>query len=365
MAELMPTNNMREEDCGGGSESIGIHEADTIQVFTHRLIASASRALDIAGAIYTKTSSGYGRARTRRVPSSSLPATNTVGFSCRSPDSQKTHLINDDSVKESLSAYNKYLARDRQKWADLSFFTFLTKINFSKQPWRYRQASAKDRVLRYTPKYKLSEQKEDFCRVQLTLYHPHYHHDQLILVESVAFETYADAYKYCCEVHTYEDDYFGATANRHEEEFEDFSDDEEEATDEANPIPWDELARELPQQGPETEDGDVLGNRPQDLSKDWGSHVGTYPGWVDNKLWKETRLNHPLGFDVGDFPEGAENNLSDHQRLIYDMVMEHDHHIANGESPAPLRLNIDGRGGSGKSYVVKLFSAHIYKRALL
>ena len=220
-------------------------------------------------------------------------------------------------------------------------------------------------MLRYTPKYKLSEQKEDFCRVQLTLYHPHYHHDQLILVESVAFETYADAYKYCCEVHTYEDDYFGATANRHEEEFEDFSDDEEEATDEANPIPWDELARELPQQGPETEDGDVLGNRPQDLSKDWGSHVGTYPGWVDNKLWKETRLNHPLGFDVGDFPEGAENSLSDHQRLIYDMVMEHDHHIANGESPAPLRLNIDERGGSGKSYVVKLFSAHIYKRALL
>ena len=31
MAELLPTNNMRDEDCGGGSESIGIHEADTIQ----------------------------------------------------------------------------------------------------------------------------------------------------------------------------------------------------------------------------------------------------------------------------------------------------------------------------------------------
>ena len=90
-------------------------------------------------------------------------------------------------------------------------------------------------------------------------------------------------------------------------------------------------------------DIDVLGNRPQDLSKDWGSHVGTNLDWVDNKLWREIRLNHPLGFDVGDFPEGAENSLSDHQCLIYDMVMEHDHHIANGESPAPLRLNISDR----------------------
>ena len=65
-------------------------------------------------------------------------------------------------------------------------------------------------------------------------------------MESVHFETYVDAYKYCCEVHTHEDDYYGITADGHEEGFEDFSDDEEEATDEANPIPWDELTRELP-----------------------------------------------------------------------------------------------------------------------
>ena len=45
--------------------------------------------------------------------------------------------------------------------------------------------------------------------------------------------------------------------------------------------------------------------------------------------------------------------------------MDHDQQCEECLGPTPLRLNVDGRGGSGKSYVVKLLSACIYKRAIL
>ena len=284
---------------------------------------------------------------------------------CRSPEAQRQYIIHDETVQETLSMYTKYLGReDTEDWSGISYFQFLTKVNFSKKPWRHWQAPAKDRVLRYFPKYKQATQRDDFCRMKLTLHHPHRHHDELKTVDGVPFASYAAAYDYCLESHSHEDDYYGVMADGHEEEFQEASDEDEEPPDAANPIPWDELARELPQRGPETEDIELLGNRPQDLTKDWGSHVGTRPYWLSNQLWKETKLAHPLGFDVGDFPDGAEDTLSPHQRLIYDMVMTHDQQTVDGLHPPPLRLNIDGRGGSGKSYAIKLISAHLYKRAV-
>ncbi|EAQ87096.1 hypothetical protein CHGG_03715 [Chaetomium globosum CBS 148.51] len=284
---------------------------------------------------------------------------------CRSPEAQRQYIIHDETVQETLSIYTKYLGReDTEDWSGISYFQFLTKVNFSKKPWRHWQAPAKDRVLRYFPKYKQETQRDDFCRMKLTLHHPHRHHDELKIVDGVPFASYAAAYRYCLENHSHEDDYYGVIADGHEEEFQEASDKDEEPPDAANPIPWDELARELPRRGPETEDIELLGNRPQDLTKDWGSHVGTRPYWLSNQLWKETKLAHPLGFDVGDFPDGAEDTLSPQQRLIYDMVMTHDQQTVDGLHPPPLRLNIDGRGGSGKSYAIKLISAYLYKRAV-
>jgi hypothetical protein len=51
---------------------------------------------------------------------------------------------------------------------------------------------------------------------------------------------------------------------------------QEDPPNAANSIPCDELARELPHRGPETEDIEVLGNQPQDHRRDWSSHVGSY-----------------------------------------------------------------------------------------
>ena len=289
-----------------------------------------------------------------------------VQLDCRSPEDQRRYVINDERARETLSNYQKYLARDEESWNNLTYFQFMTKISFAKRPWHYWQTGTKDRIIRYFPRYKKATQCEDFCRVKLTLHHPHRHHDELKSVDGIPFATYSTAYQHCQENHCHDDDYYGAEAEGHEEEFDEaLQEEEEDPPDAANPIPWDELARELPHRGPETEDIEVIGNRPQDLIRDWSSHVGTRPYWSNDRLWDETKLAHPLGFDVGDFPDDAKDSLSPHQRLIFDMVMDHDQQAVDGLRPAPLRLNVDGRGGSGKSYVVKLLSACIYQRAIL
>src|ERR1700716_658417 len=119
----------------------------------------------------------------------------------------------------------------------------MTKINFAKQPWHYWQTRTKDRIIRYFPRYKKATQREDFCRVKLTLHHSHRHHDELKSVDDIPFTTYSAAYQPCQENHCHDDDYYGAEVEGHEEEFDDGpGEDEEDPPEAANPIPWDELA---------------------------------------------------------------------------------------------------------------------------
>ena len=57
-----------------------------------------------------------------------------------------------------------------------------------------------------------------------------------------------------------------------------------------------------------------------------------------------------------DIPKEIHNvniaNLVDNQRRIFLRVISHYHSILAGENPAPLRINIDGTAGTGKSYLI-------------
>jgi len=66
-----------------------------------------------------------------------------VQLDCRSPEDQRRYVINDERVRETLSNYQKYLARDEEAWNNLTYFQFMTKISFAKRPWHYWQTGQK------------------------------------------------------------------------------------------------------------------------------------------------------------------------------------------------------------------------------
>jgi hypothetical protein len=97
-------------------------------------------------------------------------------------------------------------------------------------------------------------------------------------VDDIPFTIYLAAYQHYQKNQCHDEDYYKAEVESHEEKFDEVLEEEEEdPPNAANPIPWDELARELPYRGLETEDIEVLDNHPQDLIRNWSNHVGAYP----------------------------------------------------------------------------------------
>ncbi|KAI8648243.1 ATP-dependent DNA helicase [Fusarium keratoplasticum] len=106
------------------------------------------------------------------------------------------------------------------------------------------------------------------------LHHPHRDQNHLKDVEGTTFATFAEAYDLCLEHENLRsNDYYGELPPPVEDEFEEDPHNEDEITGEE----CNELAQQLPQHGPQTEDIENLGVRDLDLQHDWSSHVGRYP----------------------------------------------------------------------------------------
>lgn len=56
---------------------------------------------------------------------------------------------------------------------------------------------------------------------------------------------------------------------------------------------------------------------------------------------------------------GQKNLLNSEQRLLYNTVIYHFENVLAGTNLPQLLLNVDGRAGTSKSYVIKLISAHL------
>ncbi|EAQ90501.1 hypothetical protein CHGG_02436 [Chaetomium globosum CBS 148.51] len=208
------------------------------------------------------------------------------------------------------SQYQKYLER-LELWDDITYFDFLSNIDWSRGPQSWRRIRrAKPRVLNYFPRYKsdpgaADNQFEDFCRVKLMLNHVHRNPEDLKTVDGSVFDTYRQAYEYCLEIHRHPDDYYGEVfVPEAEDVFEDAPDEE------LQPRDWEELAAELPNRPVEQEDIDILGNRDIDILHLWEPH------------------SHYKAYLAGDNPD-------------------------------PILLQVDGRGGTGKSHVIRPLSARL------
>ena len=80
---------------------------------------------------------------------------------------------------------------------------------------------------------------------------------------------------------------------------------------------------------------------------------------------------HPDRRDEEDVSQSAVDRLNPHQRLLYDTVISHWEESLNLDSygyDAPrhrqLLLQVDGRGGTGKSYTLKVISAAIRRLSI-
>jgi ATP-dependent DNA helicase PIF1 len=206
-----------------------------------------------------------------------------------------------------------------------------------------------------------SPQFNDFCRVKLMMAHPHHSPQELLVVSGQQFDSFAAAYKGSKEHHdTHADDHYGEPdTNELRAE-----DDEYEPEVHEEPImeeDWHELARMLPDRPLKEEDIDVLGRRDIDLNYDWAPHFGRYADddIFNGDYWKQRKAETPMDLDVDDQPLEARDSLNPEQRLVYGMVM--DHFLT--QDPSQLLLHVDGGGGTGKSYLINLLSAHLQATA--
>jgi hypothetical protein len=66
---------------------------------------------------------------------------------------------------------------------------------------------------------------------------------------------------------------------------------------------------------------------------------------------------------VEELPLEARDTLNPGQRRVYNAVIHHYTELNRGRQPRPLRLQVDGGDGTGKSYMVKVISSHLQAEA--
>ncbi|KAK4068341.1 hypothetical protein Purlil1_13812 [Purpureocillium lilacinum] len=280
-----------------------------------------------------------------------------VYVDCRPLEQHARSYRIDDDVSEAVGSYRKYLQRNDQH-ESITYLEYLQSYNL--KTWRRLGANAKKRVLSYCPRYRpveASAQFHDFCRVKLMMAHPHRAPEELLAVDGLRFESFVAAYQCCRQRHHFhEDDHYGDVGmNELQAEDDEF---EQEVHDE--PIAeedWHELARMLPDRPLEEEDIDVLGRRDIDVNYDWTPHVGRYTNddILSGNYWEQRKAESSFHLDVEHQPLEARDALNPEQRIVYDTVMGH--FLAQDRSQ--LLLHVDGGGGTGKSYLINLLSAHL------
>ena len=65
-----------------------------------------------------------------------------------------------------------------------------------------------------------------------------------------------------------------------------------------------------------------------------------------------------------EIPDVDITNLVDNQRRIFLRVVDHYRRTLAGENPSPLRINIDGTAGTGKSYLIDALTKALTEMAL-
>lgn len=295
-----------------------------------------------------------------------------VPLDCRPPEEQAAHVRFDElsnAMRVTRSKVQRYQDRPtdattgRDDLDSLTLLEWLTTWDWNKTQKRPR-ASA--RMLNIYPRYDKDSptEMEDYARVKLQLHHPWRQLEDLRTVDGVNYGSFAAAYASCQLLHHHTDTYDNDPADSQAPE--DDEDDTESVVEEpsqgslqafelyAHRRPGDDLAC------PETRDD--LGARMFDLEYDWSAHIGLYPEMRDS-WWEEMQARYPASHSIKEKDSLTMENLNNGQLQIYHTYCNHFSATLRNENPPPLRLNIDGQAGTGKTSVILLICTTLREMA--
>ncbi|OAQ61323.1 ATP-dependent DNA helicase PIF1 [Purpureocillium lilacinum] len=192
------------------------------------------------------------------------------------------------------------------------------------------------------------------------LAHPHRDPNEPRKINGVEYDSYASAAEFCFANHQHPDDYHG-TPNAEDRRPDPDEFEEEFHEPDLLEEDWLELARQLPDCPPSQEAVDLLGRRDIDIQYDWTPHVGRYadPGTVQGDYWRQCIAQNRLHMDVEILPLEVRDTLNPEQRIVYDTFVGH----FQCGSEEQILLYVDGGGGTGESYLIKVLSSHLQKLA--
>jgi ATP-dependent DNA helicase PIF1 len=248
--------------------------------------------------------------------------------------------------------------------ANISLLQIFRRYDFKNQKFVPRPR-AKPRVVIVWPGYIPDKSDpamyDNWCRAKLQLHHPYT--DDVETLQQVDGEDigWSAAYANClltCGDH--DDDPLAD-----EEDLDDEEEEDEFEEPEVEEIPreirdWHQLAN----QGPRirSTQHSRLGKRDLDRDFDWHLNYTTFEDLRHRESYLESQKR--LIDNVDEVPDVDIANLVDNQRRIFLRVVNHYHMTLAGENPPPLRINIDGTAGTGKSYLIDAISKALTEMAL-
>ena len=256
----------------------------------------------------------------------------------------------EETINKGRTIMLKYLERDVSA-EDVSYLDFLLHFDHVAKKTK-RRPRAKARVLNFFPRYKSAVDMENFARVKLTLHHPFRVPSDLYIVAGATYSTFTEAYDRCRASCNH--DLVDAYGEPDLEGEEDDPDWEDVMVDET--LSFDELGLRRPGGDGEEVDLDALGERPLDRAKDWldPSHIDPYD--LDPMTyWANMKAQHPISTAAASNTDA--NTLQSNQRVLYDLITNHFTAFLQERNPPQLLVNLDGVGGTGKTYVVEVISS--------
>ena len=282
-----------------------------------------------------------------------------IALDCRQEAEQSVaYEFNKGQIKQSgHSLYKKYRLRPVDT-EDVTFLDFILHYNYNKYTRRPR---ARPRVISYFLHYKSNRsnpQYSDYCYIKLLLHHPWRECENIAtIINEFGAPDYIATYKTCEQSHQHIPNYL------YNKDLEDAR----EALDDINEFKGCEIddielyqsfealaTRTRNEHAIEIKDPNNLGNRELDRDYDWSTHRGTWPQ-LDKRTYQQEAQLQPLLSQP--LLAATPSSLQSAQRVIYNAVVDHYKYILSVYSPPkPLRVNINSKAGTGKSYLITVLS---------
>ena len=283
----------------------------------------------------------------------------TINVDCRPEEEQGTSynfnrrsvdILDDEPVFQQVSTV---LAKYRRRPASLELVCYIDYLlHYSHVPGQERRRKrAQPRILNFIPRYNPHANPSDFARVKVMLHHPFRSIQDAIRIGERQCDNWEEALAVCRAACTHDiiDSYGDPELGLDEE------DTNLERIDRGSEDPVDELGMRHPALAGELVDEDNLGRRPTDFVKDWSDTEHIAPADLDPmSYWRNAKRDFPVVAVTTSITPSI--TFFGKQQVFFDLITNHFTSVLEGNNPGQLLVNLDGEGGTGKTFVIESVS---------